>query len=105
MTTSQIKYIVNTVLEDTTDDFTLLDKCKYLIIDTFYAKYGDKQTMFYFDTTNEILSLYECKEVKRVPSHENYKIIDSTIYELQYNADGIVGEHYCFNDITSFTLK
>ena len=106
MVTSQIKYVVETLLKDQTNEYTFLKNLHYLVIDKYERKYSDDKTLFYFDTDLQILYIYPCRLVDKVPNHNNYEVINNKIYELLINKDKkVLKDCYAFNEITSFTLR
>lgn len=106
MVTSQIKYVVETLLKDKINEYTFLKNLHYLVIDKYERKYSDGKTLFYFDTDLQILYIYPCRLVDKVPNHDNYEVINNKIYELLINKDKkVLKDCYTFNEITSFTLR
>lgn len=87
MTSSEIKYCVETVLKDSLDVVTPLLGANYITFMKQDTKFTESKTdRFKFDMTNEIVECYKCKkfEGSTIPKdwvlHKNYDIVDGDIY-------------------------
>lgn len=107
MTTDQVKYVVEDLLEDKMDAITPLSKCLYLVLTKQECKFVRlKNYLFNFDSTNEVLRVYPYRIVKETPTdNSNYFEANGVIYECMQDDDGnVLCDVYPFDQIISFKL-
>lgn len=106
MTKTQISYIVTTVLEDATDTYTKLNKCKYITLskpENIYC--GRDDLIMEFDMDNELLITYPCKKISTNPTSGVFVTIDNEKYQLLSDTNSnVLATHYPFSEIILFKL-
>lgn len=93
MTSSEVKYVINTSLGEELNKITPLVSISYIMITKLELLYANKELMrFYFDTKNELLKVYHCKKYNgpiyndwEVGKH--YDILDGTTYKYLFDSE------------------
>ena len=107
MTTAQIKYIVKTFLNDSTDTYTELEKCDYFITSYTERKYcGRGNCLYYLDTTTGVLKCFPCRIVTKKLPNRQYAEKGKVIYEFMLDKNrNKICDSYCFSEIAAIKLR
>lgn len=108
MTTSEIKYTINTLLGEPLDMITPLKSVAYIKISSHECKFPDIKNMrFKFNTKNELLECYLCKPYSgKIEDSwvegKNYDYFDNKIFKYMFDPVTLEPfvDVYDFNSIT-----
>lgn len=105
MTKSQVKYIIESLCQDSVGEWTKLENCKYFTMTTGETKFcGLDSNIFYFDLDNELVICHPSRKITGpVPDKGIFKQINNEIYELLSDSDtNILADYYPFEEIILF---
>ena len=111
MTTNQISYIIEELLEDNMDSMTKLSKCKYFTFSKMENKFcGNNNTLFRFNSTTEMVECYPCRKINENKINGSLEVVEITngdtkeYFELIKDGDGFLYDSYTFAEIILFKL-
>jgi len=118
MNKQEIKYIVETILNDRTSDSSVkiptpLLSARYITVTKFENRPTDLNYARYkFDMTNEVLECYRCREYSgEIPDTweigKNYDVIDGKTYKYLFDPATLEPyiDYFDFNAIVGISVK